>query len=312
MSALIFPGIGPMRLDDSARYLTTHPVARGLVAEADQVLGYPLIDRYREAESRGDEGAFPEPARITFLTGCVALARGVTEDGEPPVAYAGASLGGVAAAVQAGALSFADAVRLTAEWGRRANAYFAREHRDIVTQSFARVPADRLAEIRAELDARGEWNEVSCQVDHDFYLLSIREHGLDQLQRRLRAAGGLPLYVMRPPMHSPAFQAFRDEMAAEPVAGLTFTDPHTPVVSDHDGSLVTTADGIRTLLLDAATRPVRWPAVVDTLRGLGVRRVIVAGQDRLWGRVEIMTNAFEVVAVKPDTAMRPRRRSVIA
>ncbi len=201
---------------------------------------------------------------------------------------------------------------MTAEWGRRADAYFAREHRDVVTQSFARVPLDRLAEIRGELDARGEWNEVACHVDHDFHMLSVHERVLDWLQARLRAAGGLPLYTMRPPMHSPVFAALRDEIEAEVVGGIPFSDPVIPVVSDYDGALVRTAAGVRTMLLDAVTRPVRWPSVADTLKGLGVERVLVAGQDGLWGRVEVMTGAFEVVAVRPETAMRPRRRSVIA
>ncbi|QDY75207.1 ACP S-malonyltransferase [Streptomyces qinzhouensis] len=312
-SAIVFPGIGPVRLADSARFLSAHPVARGFVAEAEEVLGYRLLDRYREAEAGGGAGAFPEPARIAFLVGCLALAEwAVAEHGVRPVACAGASFGGTAAAVRAGALGFADAVWVTAEWGRRADAYFAREHRDVVTQSFARVPADRLAEIRGELDARGEWNEVACRVDRDFHLLSVREGVLDWLQGRLRAAGGLPLYVMRPPMHSPAFRALRQEMAAEVFAGVSFGDPQVPVVSDHDGSLVETAAGVGELLLDAAVRPVRWPAVVSALGALGVRRAFVTGQDALWGRVEIMTEAFEVVAVKPATAMRPRRRYVFA
>ncbi|WP_430790178.1 ACP S-malonyltransferase [Actinoplanes sp. G11-F43] len=311
-TAFVFPGIGPMRLDGSVRYLTAHPVARRLVAEADRALGYPLIDRYREAEA-GDGGAFPEPARVSFLVSCLALAESASaEHGEPPIAYAGASFGGTAAAVRAGALSFAEAVVLTAEWGRRADAYFTTEHRDVVTQSFARVPASRLAEIRGELDARGDFNEVACQVDHDFHMLTVRAGVLDWLQNRLRAVGGLPLYVMRPPMHSPSFGALRAEIAAEVTAGLSFADPHTPLISDHDGSLVTTAAGVESLLLDMATRPVRWPAVAGALRELGVERVHMLGEDRLWGRVEVMTEAFDVVAANPVTAMRPRRRSLIA
>ncbi|WP_079038874.1 ACP S-malonyltransferase [Streptomyces sp. NBRC 110028] len=313
MSAIVFPGIGPTRFADSGRFLAVHPVARRLVAEADAALGYSLLDRYREAEARGDQGAFPEPARIAFLVSCLALAEWTVAEHElAPVACAGASFGGTAAAVFAGALPFAEAVAMTAAWGRLVDAYFAREHRDLVAQSFARVPVGELEEIRAELDARGEWNEVACHVDHDFHMLSVREGMVDWLQRRLKAVGGLPLYVMRPPMHSAVFGALREEVEAEVAANVPFRDPAIPVVSDHDGSLVRTAAGVRTLLLDAVTRTVRWPSVVDTLRGLGTRRVHVTGQDGLWGRVDVMTEAFEVVAVRPETAMRPRRRSAIA
>ncbi|MFD4768171.1 ACP S-malonyltransferase [Streptomyces niveus] len=313
MSAIIFPGIGPVRLADSARFLVTHPIARRLVAETDRILGYSLLDSYREAEDRDDQGAFPEPARIAFLVQCLALAEwAVKENDLDPVVCAGASFGGTAAAVHSGALSFPEAVEMTAAWGRRVDEYFTREHRDIVTQSFARVAPGPLAEIQAELDARGDWNEVACQVDNDFHMLSVREDVVEWLQGRLRAAGGLPLYVMRPPMHSTLFEALREEIATGITTDITFSDPRIPVVSDHDGSLVRTGAGVRELLLNAVTRTVRWPAVVDTIKGLGVERVHVTGQDALWGRVDVMTNAFQVVAVRPDTAMRPRRRSAIA
>ncbi|MFE9680734.1 ACP S-malonyltransferase [Streptomyces sp. NPDC006285] len=288
-------------------------MARRFVAEADRALGYSLVDRYREAETRGDQGAYPEPTRLAFLVSCLALAEcAVAEQDEAPLACAGASFGGIPAAVQSGSLPFAEAVTLTVDWGRRVDAYFARRHRDIVTQSFARVPVDRLGEIRAELDARGEWNEVACHVDHDFHMLSVREETVEWLEKRLRAAGGLPLYVMRPPMHSALFQDLREEIETEIVAKAPFSDPGTVIVSDHDGSLVRTADGVRSLLLNAVTRTVRWPLVTETLKGLGVEKVHVAGHDALWGRVEVMTDAFKVVAVRPDTAMRPRRRSTIA
>ncbi|GAB3693311.1 ACP S-malonyltransferase [Actinocorallia lasiicapitis] len=302
--AIVFPGIGPARFADVAKFMLLNPVARRLTAEADDVLGYSLTDRYQDSET-----AYSEAARISFLLNCVALAEwsGVTAG-----TCAGASFGGIPAAVHARALSFADAVRMTAAWGRRTETYFAREHTDVLTLSFARVPEEKLAEILAELDGEGAWYDVACHVDHDFHMLSVRQETVEPLRARLRAAGGLPLYEMRPPMHSAAFAGLRDELAAEVAAAVTFADPAIPIVSDHDGSLVRTADGVRTLLLDAVVRTVRWPAVTTTLRELGVDRVHVVGQDALWGRVACMTENFEIVAVNPETAMRPRRRSAAA
>lgn len=301
--AVVFPGIGPARFADVAKFMLLNPVARRLTAEADEVLGYRLTDRYK---SSGAE--YSEAARISFLLNCTALAEW---SGVKARAVAGASFGGIPAAVHSGSLAFADAVRMTAEWGRRTEAYFAREHTDVLTLSFARIPEETLAEILAELDGQGAWYDVACHVDRDFHMVSVREETAEPLRRRLRAAGGLPLYEMRPPMHSAAFAALRDELESEVAAATDFGDPAIPIVSDHDGELVRTAEGVRTLLLDAVVRTVRWPRATQTLRDLGVERVHVAGQDALWGRVACMTENFEIVAVKPETAMRPRRRSAL-
>ncbi|WP_199855084.1 ACP S-malonyltransferase [Streptomyces dioscori] len=305
-AAMIFPAISPASFSNVGKFMLMNPAARRLSAAADEVLGYSLVDRFRAAESD-----YEESARIAFLVNCLAMAEWATGTlGAEPVVYAGPSFGGTPAAVHSGALDFSEAVRLTALTGRHIEEYFTREYRDVVTQSFARTPENRLTELLSELDDRGDWYDVSCYVDHDFYMLSVREHRLEWLTARLRALGGLPLSTMRPPMHSSAFRALRRTLECEVYADVDFGDPALPVVSDHDGSLLRSGGELRTLLLDAAVRPVRWPVVTRALRDLGVGTLYVCGPDNLWGRVRCVTDHFEVVALKPEVAMRPRRRDV--
>lgn len=305
-TALIFPGISAYPFAGIARFLLINPVARRLVADAEETLGYSLIDRYGEAD---DE--YSEYARVAFLISCLALAEWAQEAfGVCPQICTGPSFGGTPAAVYSGALAFPDAVRMTALWGRYADEYFSAEHSDVVTQSFARVSGERLDEVLVELDERGEWHDVACYVDEDFHMLSVREGALEWLVKRLRAVGGLPLYTMRPPMHSGAFRPLRDRIERDIFGRITFSEPRIPVVSDHDGSLLESAAGLRDMLLDAIVQPVRWPAVVATLKKIGVAKVYVSGPDSLWGRVECTTRSFEVVAVKPETALMPRRTAI--
>ncbi|MFI9024303.1 ACP S-malonyltransferase [Streptomyces sp. NPDC053560] len=303
-AAFVFPGMGPTAFADVAKFMLLNPFARELVGIADETLGYSLVERFREAE-----GDYSEYAQVAFLVNCLALAKWAraTLDAEPAVCL-GPSFGNKAAAVYSGALSAEDGIRLTAEFARCLDAYFAAEHAGLVTQSFARVPADRLRELRAELDEQGEWHDLTCTVDHDFHMLTLAGNRIEWLQGRLRALGGLPLYLMRPPMHSPAFEGLRKKAAAEIIDRLTFAEPHTPVVSDHDGALLTTGDAVRNLLLDGCVRRVDWPVALDSLRERGVRRIFVTGQDALFGRVPVATKNFAVTGVDPRLAMRPRRR----
>ncbi|MGZ2362350.1 ACP S-malonyltransferase [Streptomyces sp. 372A] len=297
--------MGPCPFEDVAKFMMVNPGARKLVSIANDVLGYSLVDRFREAE-----GDYSEPAQVSFLVNCLALAEWAADSmGMSPALCVGPSFGGKAAAVHSGALPFEEAVDMTARWARALEDYFAVAHRDIVTHSFARTGEGELAKILAELDEQGEWYDVSCYVDHDFFMLSLREGRLDWLQSRVRALGGLPLYTMRPPMHSSAFGPLRDRVEQDIFSQLHFTDPVLPVVADQDGRVLTTGAEVRAMLLDGFVQPVRWPDVVTTLQNAGVAKVFVSGPDSLFGRVGVTIRNFEVVPVNPRIAMQPRRRA---
>ncbi|NYS19647.1 ACP S-malonyltransferase [Streptomyces sp. SJ1-7] len=300
--------MGPLPFREAARFMLVNPVARRLVAQADDVLGYSLIDRYRDAE-----GDYSEYAQVAFFLNCLALAEWAEDVHEMvPDLCAGPSFGGKAVAVHTGVLGFPDAVLLTARWARLLEEWFAEHHRDIVTHSFTRVRPDELEKILGELDEHGEWSEIACHVDEDFTMVSLREGRLEWLEKRVRSVGGLPLYTMRPPQHASLFAPLRERAEAELFDGLTFADPRLPVVADQDGSLLTTGAQVRTMLLDCVTRQVRWPDVVSSLRLRGIRRLYVAGPDALFGRVPVTTRNFEVVALNPRLALQPRRRQLAA
>jgi [acyl-carrier-protein] S-malonyltransferase len=303
-TAIAFPGIRRSPFNHLGKFMLVNPIARKLIAIADETLGYSLVDHYRQADS-----AYSEYERVSFLVVCLALAYWAEETlGFKAGICVGASFGDSPAAVYAGALDFAEAVWLTARWNECVTDYFAREYGDVVTQSFARTPQSRLAEILHELDDAGEWYEIACHVDDDFWMLSVRKKRLDWLQSSLRAMGGLPLYAMYPPMHARAFAPLRDMIEEELVGKLEFRDPVLPIVCDHDGTLLTTAEAVRRLLLDSIVRTVRWPAAMASLVSHGVDRLVVSGPDGLWGRVNCVRRNFDVVTLTPAMALRPRPR----
>ena len=295
-TAIIFPGMGPLGYDDLGRFIATNACARRLRRTADAVLGYPLMDLYRAAGSD-----YSEYSQIAFLISCLALielARDTLDTG--PVACAGPSFGGKTAVAYSGVLPAEDAILLAARLARCEQEYFATEHQDVVTQSVARTPGPVLAEILAAMAERDEWYDISCHIDEDFYMVSLREASRDRFLKEVRAAGGLPLYAMRPPMHSPAFAALRRKAEDEVLGDLPLSDPSLPIIADHDGSIVTTGEGVRAMLLDSFVRAVRWPQVVDSMRELDVTKVYIPGPDSLFGRVRCTTRHFAVVPIKPS------------
>ncbi|MEV3874968.1 ACP S-malonyltransferase [Streptomyces sp. NPDC049906] len=303
-TAMIFPGMGPTPFSEVGRFMVINPFARRLVAEADRVLGYSLVDRYRQTG-----GDYSEYAQVAFMLNSLALAQWAEHAlGVEATLCAGPSFGEKPAAAYCGALALPEAVLATARFARLLDDYFGTEFQDLVTHSFVRVPEEKLRELFAELDERGEEYEVSCYIDEDFHMLTLRERNLAWLEPRIRSLGGLSLYSMRPPMHCSLFGRLRERAEEEVFGPLDYAAPRLPLVADQDGALITTGEGVRTMLLDSCVRPMRWPAVVDALRGAGVGTVCVAGQDTLFGRVRRTTDNFEVVPVTPRFALQPRPR----
>jgi [acyl-carrier-protein] S-malonyltransferase len=303
-TALVFPGMGPVPFAEVGRFMVANPIARSLVAVADEALGYSLVDAFRSSP-----GDYSEAAQVAFFVNCLACAHWARDHlGVEPDIVAGPSFGEKAAIAYTGALELADAVTLTAEIARCLEDYFAEEHRDIVTLSFVRAPRDGLDAILAELAEAGEWHEISCHIDDGFYMVSLSEHRVAWMEERLRAIGSLPLYTMRPPMHASAFRSLREKAAREVVSRYTFADPKLPVVADQDGRLLRTGEELRTMLLDGFDHPMNWPSVTAALKDAGARRLCVAGPDSLFGRVPCATRNFDVVAAQPRLAMTPRRR----
>lgn len=299
-TAMVFPGMGPTHFRELGRFLLLDSHAKKLLPVADDVLGHSLFEAFRESE---DE--YAPAAQVAFMVVCTALAERAREDlGIEPAVCTGPSFGEKPAIGFSGALDFADAVRMTAALARCTAEYFAREHRDVVTQSFVRAPAGPLRELFAGMDARGAWHEVACRLDEGFRMVSVREAELETFQRELRSIGALPLHVMRPPMHSSLFTGLRELAAREVIDALPLRDPLLPLIADQDGTELTTAAGLRQMLLDHFVRPVDWPATLDALRARGVERLVIAGPDALFGRVESATSRFEVVPVSPERTLR--------
>jgi [acyl-carrier-protein] S-malonyltransferase len=301
--ALVFPGMGPSGYAELAKFMMISPQARRLREIADSVLDYRLMDEYR----RAGEG-YKESAQVAFLISCYALAEWAQEElGCTPDFCSGASFGEKVAIAYAGSLNFAEAVRLTVRLARAEEAYFRLEHRDVVTQSVARTPKQNLREILADMGGRGEWSDISCFVDDDFFMVSMREQSLERFNDEVRAVGGIPLDVMRPPMHSSAFGALRKRVADDVLPDFRFADTRLPIVAGQGGAVVDTAAGVRSLVLDSIVQPLNWPDTLRSMRERGVTKIYVAGPDALFGRVRCATENFDVVTVNQRMALQPKR-----
>ena len=108
--ACVFPGQGSQAVGMLKELADVHPSILDTFAQASEALGYDLWDVVQnDPDSKLNETQVTQPA---LLTASVAIYRLLAEQGIAPEYMAGHSLGEYSALVCAGALDFAEAVKL--------------------------------------------------------------------------------------------------------------------------------------------------------------------------------------------------------
>ncbi|WP_017545345.1 ACP S-malonyltransferase [Nocardiopsis prasina] len=295
MRAVLFGGTVPPLHAKVGEFLETDSYARERLAQAEEVLGDRVLPRFSQAT----ESYSPE-ARQAYLVTCVALAdRARDEDGEAGVCAA-ASIGHLPALHYSGALSFADMVLLGEAVTACENEWNATDH-GLVSHFMYRVGRDRLAQLCAEVEAEGGRAEVAGHFSDTIHLLNVSAGSLPQLERGVRAGGGVPVLTFPQAEHSGVNAPLRDRIG-EAVSGFRFRDARVGFVRGADGALVDSAEDLRSLLRDDCVTPVDFPLVVDRLRALGVDRVHVIGPGNLFER--LTKEHFDVTVLVPDARAR--------
>ncbi|HSX19675.1 MAG TPA: ACP S-malonyltransferase, partial [Gammaproteobacteria bacterium] len=115
--ALVFPGQGSQSVGMLNDYLVARPaIVSAACAEASDILGYDMAELIaRDLLQQLNQTAFTQPAMLT--AGVIAWRIRQLESEQEPVLLAGHSLGEYTALVCAGALTFAEALKLVAKRG---------------------------------------------------------------------------------------------------------------------------------------------------------------------------------------------------
>jgi len=254
--AILFPGQGAQHEGMGKDWADAFDVARETWAEADEVLGFPLTEA---CWSSGDEVNRTDVAQPAIFVTSVAAVRVLEQRGLDRFAApltAGLSLGEYTALWCAGALEFADGlrlVRLRGEAMQRASEQVESGMASLMGADEAQ--AEALAAVGAEhgicqvanLNAPGQIILSGEHAALDAAAEAAREHGVRRV-RRLVVAGGFHSECMRP-----AADALAAALADTPVAA-----PRIPVVSNVTAAPVSGPDEVKDLLARQVCAPVLW------------------------------------------------------
>ena len=275
--AFLFPGQGSQEVGMGRALAESSPGAAAVWAEADAALGFPLSTLCFEGPA-ADLGltANTQPA---VLTTSVAAAAALAERGVTPRLAAGHSLGEYSALVVAGALRFADAVRLVRRRGE-----FMQEAVPVGTGAMAAVLGLELAAVEqlcAEA-AQGEVVEVANINSPGQIVIAGHRASVERAVEAAAARGGRKsvLLPVSAPFHCALMKPAADRLVAE-LERVAVSDPRIPVVRNVDGGVTRTADEVKPFLVQQVASPVRWTDCVERLAREGATSFLEVGPGRV-------------------------------
>jgi [acyl-carrier-protein] S-malonyltransferase len=267
MHAFIFPGQGSQFEGMGKDLYENSPVAKAMFDEADAILGWSISDvMFNGSAEDLTQTKVTQPA--VFLNSIIRT-RILGEDFKPE-AVAGHSLGEFTALVAAGALSFADGLRLVAQ--RAVAMQKACEKVDSTMAAVLALPDEIIEKICAETAA--ETGEIVVPANYNTpgqLVISGSRAGILAAEPKLKAAGAKRVLVLAVggAFHSPLMQPAQDELEAA-IEATEFSTPNCPIIQNFDGKSHTSPNIIRKNLISQLTAPVLWAQSVERMVAMGV------------------------------------------
>ncbi|RPH66763.1 MAG: [acyl-carrier-protein] S-malonyltransferase [Burkholderiales bacterium] len=295
--AFVFPGQGSQTVGMLDGFAGSAAV-QAMLEQADAALGESLSTLIAQGPA--------ETLSLTVNTQPAMLAAGYAcwlawrdAGGPAPTAVAGHSLGEYTALAMAGAVDFADALRLV-----RLRAQAMQEAVPVGQGGMAAIlglddDAVRQACREAAEAVPGEVVEPANYNAPAQVVIAGHRQAVDRACERAKALGAkraLPLLVSAP-FHSSLLRP-AGERLAQALAAIELRTPLVPLVNNVDVAIETDPARIRDALVRQAYGPVRWVEVVQRLKSLGVTGVIEFGPGKvLSGLVSRIDRTLRVAAV---------------
>ena len=298
-TAFLFAGQGAQKLGMARDLYDQYPTVKETFDQASQVLGYDLRDLIDQDEEKLNQTRYTQPA---ILTTSVAIYRLLVEKGLQPDMVAGLSLGEYSALVAAGSLDFEDAVALIAKRGQfmetaapaGTGKMVAVMNTDVALIEEACEKASDKGYVKpanyntpAQIVIGGDVAAVDAAVDY------LKEAGAKRL---------IPLNVSGP-FHTALLKPASEKLALE-LEKVDFQDFQVPLVGNTEAKVME-KEQIKSLLARQVMEPVRFYESIDTMKELGLTKVIEIGPGKvLSGFLKKIDKNIEALAVEDEASLK--------
>ncbi|MBX9602429.1 MAG: ACP S-malonyltransferase [Bryobacteraceae bacterium] len=271
--AFLFPGQGSQYAGMGKSLAEAYPEAAAAFAEAEAALDFPLSRLCFEGPE--EELKKTENTQPALLAVSIAAFRVLSGKGWTPDFVAGHSLGEYSAAVAAGSLDFADALRIVRNRGRYMQ--------EAVPQgvgamaALLKLPESALPRVLADA-ALGEVVSAANLNSPDQVVIAGHAGAVNRACELAKAAGAKRaiLLPVSAPFHCALMEPAQQRLKLD-LDAAEFRDPRMPLINNWQAREVRSGNEIREGLYEQVPNPVRWTDSVRLLSALGVTRFVEVG-----------------------------------
>jgi [acyl-carrier-protein] S-malonyltransferase len=275
--AFLFPGQASQYPGMGRDLAENFPESRAVFEEADRALGFAISKVCFE----GDEEALKltENTQPGILTVSVAAYRALESRGITPDFAAGHSLGEYSALVAAGALAFADAVKLVRKRGQ-----YMQEAVPAGDGAMAAILGLSPADV-AEVCKKAAEKEVVSPANLNSPEQTVIAGTATAVKRAVEIASQsgakrAVILAVSAPFHCAMLVSAQQRLEAD-LRSVKFSELRFPVISNVDAEAVTTGDEARDALIRQVTLPVRWLDSVREMIDQGVKVFVEVGPGKV-------------------------------
>jgi [acyl-carrier-protein] S-malonyltransferase len=272
----IFPGQGSQYAGMGRELAEAFPVARGVFDEADRALGFSLSEL---CFSGPDEALkLTENTQPAILAASVAAYHALEENGIHPDYVAGHSLGEYSALVAAGALKFADAIRLVRKRGQ-----YMQEAVPRGEGAMAAVLGLRPGQVAEICRKATDGKVMPANLNSPEQTVISGDAAAVKSAVEQASAAGAKRAVMLPvsaPFHSELMRPAQERLEKD-LRGTEFSPLKISLVTNVDAALITSGAEAREALIRQVTLPVRWEESIRELIEQGATTFVEVGPGRV-------------------------------